>query len=358
MSTRRTFLGAIPSGLLAPSWCVAGPPTRPEWRPMPAIPDREGFAGMFAGRCGDALVLAGGANFPGARPWEGGVKHWYDAAWRLDEPEGVWRRAGRLPRPSAYGVSVDPPGGAGFLCAGGGDAARHFVDVYRLTVGRTGEVGAEPMPPLPRPCAFAAGAAVGDTWYIAGGIDRPDATDCLRTLWALDLRRPGGSWRELEPCPGPGRMLAVAGSDDSGFHLFSGASLHADARGRPVRTYLRDAWRYRPGRGWRRLADPPRAAVAAPSPSPRSADGRLWIVSGDDGTRVDFRPEAAHPGFPRDVLAYDPARDRWEVAGEAPFSRATAPTVAWRGRHVVPGGEARPGYRSPEVWALAWPVPG
>jgi N-acetylneuraminic acid mutarotase len=195
------------------------------------------------------------------------------------------------------------------------------------------------------------GAAVGDTFYLAGGLERPDATECLRTFWALDLLRPGASWRELEPCPGPERMLAVAGSNGESFYLFSGARLHADVRGRPVRTYLRDAWQYRPGHGWRRLADMPRAAVAAPTPAPRAGDGRFLILSGDDGTKVDFRPETAHPGFPRDVLVYDPGRDRWDATGAAPFSRATAPTVTWHSLLVVPSGEARPGFRSPEVWA-------
>jgi N-acetylneuraminate epimerase len=80
-------------------------------------------------------------------------------------------------------------------------------------------------------------------------------------------------------------------------------------------------------------------------------DGRLLILSGDDGTKVDFRPEVEHPGFPRDVLAYDPAHDTWKRAGEAPFSRATVPTAIWRGALVVPSGESRPGFRSPDVWS-------
>jgi N-acetylneuraminate epimerase len=106
-------------------------------------------------------------------------------------------------------------------------------------------------------------------------------------------------------------MLAVAGGADGGFYLFSGVRLRGDSAGRPVREYLRDAWRYRTGEGCRRLADPPRAAVAAPSPAPSARDGRLLIISGDDGTKVGFRPEAEHPGFPRNVLSYDPARDTW-----------------------------------------------
>jgi N-acetylneuraminate epimerase len=152
---------------------------------------------------------------------------------------------------------------------------------------------------------------------------------------------PLAPWRPLPPLP------------DLEGYLFSGAHLRTDTQGRPVREYLRDAWRYRPGSGWRRLADLPRAAVAAPAPALHVGDGRLLILSGDDGTKVHFQPILEHPGFPRDVLAYVPAQDSWTKAGEVPFSRATAPTAKWRGMLVVVSGEARPGFRSPGVWTTA-----
>src|SRR5262245_23532811 len=34
------------------------------WTQLPPLPDREGFAGAFAGVTGGALIVAGGANFP------------------------------------------------------------------------------------------------------------------------------------------------------------------------------------------------------------------------------------------------------------------------------------------------------
>ncbi|HLU88819.1 MAG TPA: hypothetical protein VKZ51_03230, partial [Cyclobacteriaceae bacterium] len=49
-----------------------------KWADMPAIPDKEGFAGMYAGVSNGVLIGAGGANFPDKKPWEGGEKVWYD----------------------------------------------------------------------------------------------------------------------------------------------------------------------------------------------------------------------------------------------------------------------------------------
>jgi N-acetylneuraminate epimerase len=320
-----------------------------QWRSLPPIPDREGFAGPLAGTSGGALIVAGGANFPDRRPWEGGTKRWSDSIYVLEPGIDAWRIVGRLPCPNAYAVSVSSS--EGVVCAGGGDAQQHFRDVFTLR-WKDGQMVRTLLPGLPRPCAFASGALAGNTLYVAGGIERPTATSCLNTLWALDVQKPSERWQELPPCPGGERMLAVAGAADGSFFLFSGVKLKPGPDGKPVREYLRDAWRYTPGVGWKRLADLPRAAAAAPSPAPSVADGRLLVISGDDGKNVGFKPESAHPGFPRDVLAYDVKRDAWSLAGEAPFSRATAPTAVWGDALVIPNGEARPGYRSPEVWSL------
>src|SRR4051794_34706734 len=99
-----------------------------EWRRLPSLPDKEGFAGMFAGVSGGALVVAGGANFPGKKPWEGGKKVWYDTVYVLEQPGGEWKVGGRLPRPLGYGVSVTH--GGAVICVGGSDAERHYAEVF------------------------------------------------------------------------------------------------------------------------------------------------------------------------------------------------------------------------------------
>jgi N-acetylneuraminic acid mutarotase len=146
-------------------------------------------------------------------------------------------------------------------------------------------------------------------------------------------------------------MLAVSGASSGEFFLFSGAKLSSDTAGKPIRHYLKDAYRFTTHEGWKRIADLPRAATAAPSPAIRH-NGQFLIVSGDDGTQVNFVPKPAHPGFPKDVLAYDPSTDRWSRLADSPLSRATAPVIEWNGMAVIPNGETKPGYRTPEVWAL------
>lgn len=324
-----------------------------DWRQLPPIPDAIGLAGPFAGVSDDALIVAGGANFPDKMPWEGGRKVWHDKAFVLDRTNGAWRGAFKLPKPLGYGVSVTTPDGV--LCIGGSDAKQHVRDVLLLS-WRKGELQHKKLAPLPGTLANSCGAVVGHTVYVAGGTASPEATNALKNFWSLDLKKRGAKWKQLEPWPGPARMLSMAAAVDGAFYVVGGTDLHPDANGKPVRTYLADAYQFTPGdapgSGWKRVADMPNPVVAAPTPAPVLNGDKFLIVGGDDGSLATFEPKSKHPGFPKRVLSYDTKRDVWSVAGETPASRATLPTTLWRGLYVIPSGEARPGVRSPEVWAV------
>ena len=320
-----------------------------EWSELPPLPDPLGLAGTFAGTSGGALVVAGGANFPDGPPWDGGAKAWHDRIYVLEDPGGPWREAGRLPRPLGYGVSASTD--EGILCIGGSDATRHHPEVLRLRW--TGSrVELDELPPLPVPLANLAGAAVDGRMHVVGGSTSPDATTASRRHFSFD----GAAWTELEPLPGEGRILPVAGTRDGALFVFSGASLAADAAGNPVRSYLRDAWKYDASRRWVRLADLPRPAVAAPSPAPAPGASHLLVIGGDDGSRVGFQPPSRHPGFTREVLAYDSITDTWTPSPPVPDTLeapVTTPVVRWNDRLVVPTGEVRPAVRSPQVLEAA-----
>lgn len=323
------------------------------WSRLPSLPDAEGFAGSFAGVSGETLLVAGGTNFPDKRPWEGGTKIWYDTVFALEKPEGPWRKAGHLPKANGYGVSLSIP--QGVVCMGGGNQTGHFRDVFVLSY-ENGQISLQPLSPLPRPCAFMAGVEMNGTVYVAGGIETPSATAALKTFWALDLKKPGQGWRELPPCPGPARILATMAAHNGTVYLISGAALKAGADGKAEREWLDDVWSFTPEKGWQKRVSIPRVAVAAPSPAP-VIDGRIQITGGDDGKLVNFEPKDQHPGFPRDVMSYSPDEDRWSSSGSLPFSLVTTPAVIWKGQIVIAGGEARPGKRSPEAWAMPLPKP-
>jgi N-acetylneuraminic acid mutarotase len=318
------------------------------WTKLPGLPDADGFAGTFAGTSHGALIVAGGANIPKDKWADVFQKVWYESAFVLERPDGPWKSGFQLPRPIGYGVAISADNS--LMCFGGSDAMGHYAESFRLE-WVDGRIVTTPLPSLPRPCANACGALVGRTIYIAGGIETPISTTALHTFWSLDLDSKELTWKELPAWPGPERTLAIAGASQDAFYLFSGTSLSPGSTNQPVRNYLRDAYRYKTNEGWKRIADLPRSTVAAPSPA-ASIGSKLVIYSGDDGANTAFQPVHDHPGFPRNGLAYDVEKDAWTVAESIPFSRATAPTVVWQNRLVIPNGEVRPRVRTPEVWAL------
>ena len=347
---RRTFITA--AGTLP--WAIAGCAHRPNgqsnWTPLAPLPNALGVAAPFAGVSGESLLVAGGANFPNGFPWEGGKKVWHDVVYKLDAPDDQWSVAGKLPRPLAYGVSVSTP--QGLVCIGGSDSTRHYPGAFRLfTSGESLRV--EPLPALPKPLANAAGALVGNRIFICGGSTEPGEQSALNQLWSLDLTKPSAGWRELTALPAEPRFLSIAAANGDDFYLFGGAGL-TTRDGKPARVYLKDAWKFRNGAGWTRLADLPNPLAAAPSPAPVLGN-EILLLPGDDGSRFGFQPADKHPGFARRTLAYHLQHNTWRDDGKVPFAQVTTPCVRWRGRSIVPSGEVRPGVRSPAVWSLTNP---
>ncbi|MDX2039211.1 MAG: hypothetical protein SFX72_21370 [Isosphaeraceae bacterium] len=330
-------------------------PAFPIDRALAPLLDREGFAGMYAGVSRGALLAAGGANFPKGYPWEGGLKVWSDAIFVLQRPDAAaWVRLDlELPAPRGYGASfaIDER----VLLIGGeiGSApgvSRATSEVLALE-WRSGKASIDRLPDLPEASMNHGAAVLGERIHVVGGISSPDATSAERRHWSFDPRAGVNSTPRLEPpLPGPGRMLAAVGRLGDALIVAGGVALEPGPDGNPVRRYLADCYSFRPGRGWRRVADLPRPLAAAPAPALERA-GRLLLLGGDDGSQV-ARPPLEHAGFSRAVLAYGSAADRWVEVGTTALARVTAPVVEWGGAWVVVSGEAKPGRRSPEVRQL------
>ena len=216
---------------------------------LPAPSDstvHRGLAGVFTGYADGQLVVAGGANFPEAMPWEGGEKRWYGDIYLYDETDGWKSFPDALPRPAAYGVPVTLP--QGVLCIGGCDAARCMDEVFLLTVENGAPRIAE-WPSLPAPLANAAGCLAGGKVYVAGGNESTNPAKASKRFFVIDPAHPAAGWRELPSWPGPARGYAVAAGQSDGmdncFYLFSGRDYDGDAPW----TIHRDAYRYNPRLG-------------------------------------------------------------------------------------------------------------
>ena len=258
-----SFLFALSCLLSQTSASPADESVMLEWTPLPSLPNSPGVASPFVGTSGKVLLVAGGANFPDAPPWKNGTKVRHDEVDALIDQE--WRVVGKLPRPMAYGIAFQTA--KGVLCVGGSDAQSHLTDVFLMRFV-TGQLEFESLPHLPVPIANACGVRTGSTVYVAGGTESPASTQASSSFYSLDLSAEKSQWQRLPDVPGPGRMLSVAATDEKSIFVFSGASLAAGNDGKPVRSYLRDTWRFDVAANcWERRADLPFASVAAPSPA-------------------------------------------------------------------------------------------
>lgn len=329
------------------------------WDTLPSLPDAIGFAGSFAGVTDDVLIVAGGSNFPnGGTPWNGGIKTWYNKVFVLEDTGATWKEAGTLPFNLGYGVSVST--NKGLLLIGGSNEAGHVADVF-LVRYRDRKLQITGMPSLPMALANTTGARVGDKVYVAGGLATPISPATEKKFFCLDLSDENAVWKELPAWPGPSRMLAVAGAINNKFFLFSGTEVREGKR-----TYLSDAYSFSEREGWSRLADLPFAVVAAPSPAFTSQKKELIIFGGDTGEEAASAAvlRERHPGFSNKILRYRITENNWSFAGKvytqkkadsitvpnnSTWAPVTTPLVVWKDRMVLPGGEVRPGTRTPRV---------
>lgn len=325
-----------------------------EWTELPAIPNELGLAGPFVGTHNEALIVAGGANFP--TPLWDTEKVWHDEVFVLTQ-EGdtaAWQSAGTLPKAAAYGACVSIA--EGVLCIGGNDAADTFADVFLLSWNtETETISTRTYPSLPKPTAFGAAAVVNDIVYLAGGQQNSDLSSATSELWVLDLSRSEEAdfgWQRMSDCPGPNRAFNLTVAQNNGYddcvYVMTGRRQDGDAV-----EFLKDNWEYNTSTGkWRQRADLPSCMMAGTGIG--IGQSHVMVLGGADGSLFTKSNELRdlHPGFPRQSFAFHTITNTWTSAGTIPANHVTTTAVKWQGDIVVPTGEVRPRVRSPEVWKL------
>lgn len=269
-----------------------------QWSQLPPLPDKEGFAGMFAGIIEGRLVVAGGANFPNGYPWEGGKKLWYNKIYILDSKQAkAWTISSiTLPKPLAYGVSYTCNNR--LICAGGETGPMPgenpnltpscISDVFSLTF-QDGQLKVESLPALPDPAKDSCGVSIGTRLLHFGGMNSPDSIRAENQLQILDLADSKPVWKSATPLPGPGRVQSIAASNKDELLIFAGIEIGTNPQGGPIRKmpYLKDAWKFQPGKPfenghWIKLQDMPGDLAASPGPAWNIDQRLIAIVGGAD----------------------------------------------------------------------------
>jgi N-acetylneuraminic acid mutarotase len=324
---------------------------------FPELPDKIGFAGMYAGIIDGDVIAAGGANFLGKMPWDGGVKSWSDAIYIFKAEVGEWKKqTQKLPLKMAYGVSVSY--GNGVILAGGCTEANKNINDVFLLKEKDGVVSIKQLASMPVRLANMCGDLVGDYLFIAGGSENAEGLSTQNFL-AYDIK--GDKWEALGNIPGPARINAVSASSEGKFYLFTGIQISPTSQG-TKRKVLTDAYSFSPkflagkliGGNWKKLAEIPRGMAAGPSPAPVVNGEYIVLFGGLDQETAQHADPKTHLGFLPDVFQYSLRNNTWESAGRLPKQevRLTVPTVIYQRQCLLVNGEIGPGARTNKIYAV------
>ena len=320
---------------------------------LKAIPDTayaKGVSAPFCGVVGDALVVAGGANFPDKSLLEGGAKRVYADIWA--HTDGEWAHVGVLPDSTAYGATFAVDGA--LVLAGGNVCGTTTDKVYELTLQDRAAL-LRALPPLPEPMEQCGWTRDGDRLYLVGGVGTTGVYACTVGEYV---------WTKLADLPEP-LVQPVAFASAGKLYVWGGfnpETLEVSDKGLVISSEVEKSL-------WREAPSIPDGGTFVGATGATLPDGRLVVVGGVNraifaralhNTPEDRIPylskEPAEYQFRQAVYAFDPAAGAWTLLGADPACALAGPGVAVRpaGGLYVAGGELKPGVRSPRIFSLAW----
>jgi len=360
-----------------------------QWQALPDLPDSIGVAGPFVGVHADALIVAGGANFPigeGDDLWTA-PKVWHDRAWVLTRnaaDDYQWQGEFQLSRQVAYGACVSTPHGV--VCIGGNDSTSVHTDVFLLQWDASSSQLIETaLPSLPMPLAYSTAALIGDTIYLAGGQTEAGLESATSTFLRLDLSEMSASksslqWEILPSWPGPARAFHLVAAQHNGFedcvYVIGGRRQDAQTDGLTGIVPLADCYEFRPSRyqasafdsdsqsytGQGEFAEPWRVRSSAPTPimagsAAAMGQSHIFALSGANGELLESLQDdpsfvERHPGFPRNAWTFHTITNTWVNAGSTPQNQVTTPIARWGDALILASGEIRPRVRTAQIWRV------
>ncbi|MDO8929269.1 MAG: hypothetical protein Q7J86_08555 [Bacteroidota bacterium] len=351
------------------------------WHKFPEIPPtsgesfQPGLAGPVAGAHGNFVLVAGGANFEDGLPWRGGKKKYHDEIFLLEKTASgnySWKQvAEKLPYPMAYPACVSTS--EGVVSIGGEDFDSPVADVFLFSF-QDGKVNRTSLPELPEAISSAGAAVIGNELFVAGGLVASGASSAF---YSLNMKNTANGWRVLPEIPVAFSHAVVVSQMDENetcIYVIGGRNKTSE-----VSTFLSSVWKYTPSiQKWSLegdiISDGKPLALSAGTGISAGSD-HIILFGGDPGIffnrtermnaaleKVSGEEERLklwqekdsmltnHPGFSKDILAFNTLSKSWEKMGEiAGDSPVTTTPFSWNGTVVIPSGEVRPGIRTPNV---------
>jgi N-acetylneuraminic acid mutarotase len=351
-----------------------------QWEKIAELPIQNGelkalgVAGGIVGVSLNKLIVAGGANFPEAMPWDGGAKKYHNTLYVFEKLENKivqLQKQFQLPYNLAYAACVSTPLG---IVAIGGENENGYSKKVLLIQWNTNDAKpiVQELPELPAPLASASVVAFKNTLYVAGG---ENTSGTLDLFFMLDLQNPNAGWKSLPALPQPTShaVIALQANNDTTLLLIGGRKKNTNA----ISTFYNTVFAFDfILQQWKPLSPLPYPLAAGTGIALNRFE--ILLFGGDKATvfhKVETlilainaendankkmkliqeknAIQAAHQGFSKDVLLYNFQKDAWQVIDFLPFpTPVTTTAVKWGSQIILPSGEIKAGVRTPDIFAL------
>lgn len=332
-----------------------------------------GYAGMLGGEHNGVILAAGGANFPEAKPWEGGKKIWSDQIFIFENEN--WRiTETKLPMPLGYSAYVSTD--KGVLSIGGNNESGITDKVFILSYDRESKkVTITEYPSLPQPLAFATAEIYENYVYVIGGRNPEKSTN---TLYRLNLNK-GKSWEKMNDFPGPGRAVHTSVIQNTGdskkIFVIGGRNERAGKKSEALSSLISYDLNKKTWQEEGEIIIDSKSRVLMGASAEPIGSMHFIVYGGSDevlfdklenyalqlasksndsiaATIIEERNELLnnHPGFSKEMLAYNTVTKQWFVE-ESLESKipVTALNFSTKDGFTIVSGEVSPGVRTPKV---------
>ena len=325
-----------------------------------------GLSGVVLGVVGNQIIIAGGNNFPEGYPWEGGVKKYYDQVFVYDVKGDTLIMADssvRLPSKVAYAAIAQLNNG--IFYAGGENETGPLLNVYLIQKNSKNGVVIISWPDLPEALTNAVAVATSNAVYVLGGATKNGVSD---KVWAIYLNDINAGWKYVSTMPQPTAFAAAVFAQGQ-VYIMGGRKKGTDGISEIYNQVF--AWNI-VNNSWSKKAPLPYVVSAATAVA---LPDQILFIGGDKGvvfhevemlaskiaatsdlvvknnlTEIKNNLQKTHPGFSKDVLAYDPTLNKWSPYAQLGFT-APVTTNAFLLNHkiILPVGEVKPGIRTPLI---------
>jgi len=337
-----------------------------------------GVAGPLTGVHKGVMIIAGGANFPVGKPWEGGKKVYNDEVFVLEKDgktaKWISPKTEHLNQKIAYAACTSVADGV--VCIGGEteSGAGNGAFIMQWDAMKQ-DIIFKTLPDLPVPVANAGAASIGNIIYMAGGESKGKPS---KAFFSMDLSSPNPGWKTLPELPiAVSHAVVVAQSNGKNpcIYVLGGRSATSSGISDLHSSVFcfdphKNAWQKRTD-----IGDGKTITTLSAGTGMASGSSYILLMSGDKGDvfhRIEtYNASIAnatneaekqklqaekvslltnHKGFSKSIYLYNTITDLWSEIGQLPEpGQVTTTAVKWDNDIFIPSGEVRPGTRTPVI---------